>query len=700
MKKVTYRLSAALMIAGLGSSAQTHADNNVQDGGISVTTSSAKPAANRRIFKEEWPSIAQHRTPEWFRDAKFGIYTCLAPATVATQYGTTEWYGWAMYNTNAIYWNNAPNHNFKWDPAQVFNLHREKFGDQHEFGYKDFIQLFQPTNFNAAAWADLFEKSGAKFSGPMGVHHDNYYLWDSEYTRWDIMDTVGFDMCAELEKEIRKRDMKYVMTFHHAFTWWFFYHSYAFDGGQPGNEDLYCRPHEFSSDNDSFAEYPDAEYEELWFKKLEEACVKYDPDLIWFDMGLELLSDNIRKKAFARLLNNAEENNQDIGLCYKIKFDVCIPPKAGILDYEKGRSTVIREDPWLTDTPLGGWFYNGRKSRSPEAVIEILVDIVSKNGCMLLCVSPKPDGTIPDDQQATLLDIGEWLKMNGEAVYDTRPWIIAEEGPTKLAKDGHFNENWEAIYTEEDIRYTRSKNGDTLYVIVLDRPTRSSVTATQLADIYPYLDRGIKKAELIGTGAVDWIRDNKGLHLDFPADANGKHAWCYKLTLAPKYSYPKGTAQFDWSEASSGEWWNAYGYRETDNNITLITGGRTAAHGGTDGTGGVGHAIKAAYEADSEAGTFEIESGGEKKTFKVNAVDIAANRSKGEFIPSLTGKRNGKTQWTIHPETDRKFHTYTEATTGDLSKPIDIIEWNTGVSANPGSVLDNLIDNLNISIME
>ena len=107
------------------------------------------------------------------------------------------------------------------------------------------------------------------------------------------------------------------------------------------------------------------------------------------------------------------------------------------MDYEKGRSTVSRQDPWLTDTPLGGWFYNGMKSRSAKAIVEMLMDIISKNGCLLLCVSPKPDGTIPEDQVETLLNIGKWLDINGEAVYDTRPWIISGEGPTLLKEDGH-----------------------------------------------------------------------------------------------------------------------------------------------------------------------------------------------------------------------------------------------------------------------
>lgn len=485
----------------------------------------------KKVFKEEWPSIARHKTPEWFRDAKFGIYTHFGPAVLATQHKTTEWWGWAMYNTKAKYWTNAIRPNSP-DTTRNFKLHRELFGDQNEYGYKDLIMDFQPDKFNAKEWADIFAKSGAKFSGPMGCHHDNFMLWDSKVTRWNMKRTAGIDVVGDLEKAIRARDMKFVMTFHHAFSWWFFTEAHKYDGSDPSTWDLYGRPHKFSTDHDSFGEYPDAEYEDLWFRKLEEAYTKYNPDLLWFDMGLELLSDKIRKRAFAGMLNNAANNNQEIGISYKTKFDICIPPSAGILDYEKGRSTGLREDVWLTDTPLGGWFYNGRKSRSAEAMIEILVDIVSKNGCLLLDVSPKPNGTIPEDQKETLLGMGEWLEMNGEAIYNTRPWVIAEEGPTQLAKNGHFNENWEAIYTVEDIRFTCSKDKNTLYITVLDRPTKGKVNVTKLASIYPYLDREIATISLLGSDEnIKWKHNKKGLQLSFPKNHPGKYAFSYKVKL-------------------------------------------------------------------------------------------------------------------------------------------------------------------------
>lgn len=432
-----------------------------------------------------------------------------------------------------VYCNNAPRG--KNTISKEFKLDQEKWGDQNEFGYKDLTKEFQPTKFDAEAWADIFHKSGAKFMGPIGIFHDNYLSWDSDVSRWNSMDMAGVDITGEFAKAIRKRDMKFLITYHHAFAWYWYYHSFKFDGGIPGNEDLYGKVHGFSSDGDSFEPYPDADFEERWFQILKESADKYSPDLFWFDMGLELLSDDIRKKAFAYLLYNAESNKQDIGLCYKIKFDVCIPPRAGILDYEKGRSTGLRPDPWLSDTPLGGWFYNGKKSRSPEAIVEILCDIVSKNGYLLLDVSPKPDGTIPEDQKNTLLGIGKWLDMNGEAIYNTRPWVIDGEGPTTLKKDGHFNENWEAIYTDKDIRYTRSKDNKTLYVIVLDRPTEDKITAKMMSTILPYFEGEIDNISLIGSDEkVGWKRDVYGLELSFPENHPGKHAFCYKVTLKAK----------------------------------------------------------------------------------------------------------------------------------------------------------------------
>ncbi|MGM8361962.1 alpha-L-fucosidase [Flavobacterium sp. ARAG 55.4] len=482
-------------------------------------------------FRPEWPSIAKHSVPEWFRDAKFGIFTCIGPATVATQHQTTEWYGWAMYDTISVSWTNTPLGKHK--PSGEFLRHKQLFGgDQNVVGYKDIIKQFQPSKFNAEEWADLFQKAGAKFMGPIGIFHDNYLNWDSNISRWNSKKMAGVDIVGDLEKAIRKRDMKFLITYHHAFTWYWYYNSFAFDGGKPGNEDLYGKPHAFSPLPDSFEPYPDADFEERWFKILEESALKYKPDLFWFDMGLELLSDNIRKKAFSRLLNLANENKQDIGLAYKIKYDVCIPPTAGILDFEKGRSTGLRPDPWLSDTPLGGWFYNTRPSRSPKAIVEILVDVVSKNGCLLLDVSPKADGSIPEDQKQTLLGIGEWLDMNGEAIYNTRPWVIAEEGPTKLSKDGHFNENWEAIYTEKDIRFTRSKDNNTLYITVLNKPSTEEVVVKALSTVNPYLEREIAAVSLIGSkNSIHWKRDLEGLHLTFPKNAQGKYAWCYKVEL-------------------------------------------------------------------------------------------------------------------------------------------------------------------------
>ena len=186
---------------------------------------------SQNTYKADWESLKEHEIPEWFRDAKFGIYTHWGPVTVGAEDGPggVQWYGQNMYV----------------EKSPTFAYHRERFGDQNNVGYKDIIGLFRAEKFDADEWAELFAAAGAKFAGPVAIHHDNFAMWDSAYTKWDSADKgPKRDITGELEKAITRRGMKFIATFHHAFSWRYFEPSYKFDGADPEYAGLYCNFHE------------------------------------------------------------------------------------------------------------------------------------------------------------------------------------------------------------------------------------------------------------------------------------------------------------------------------------------------------------------------------------------------------------------------------------------------------------------------
>lgn len=399
-------------------------------------------------YQPTWESLKKHDAPEWFRDAKFGIYTHWGPVTVGAEDGPggVQWYGRNMYLPK----------------SPTFEYHRKRFGDQHKVGYKDVVPLFKAEKFDAEAWADLFAKAGARFAGPVAIHHDNFAMWNSAYTEWDSMDkSPKRDFTAELEKAIRKRGMRFIATFHHGFAWQYFEPAYQFDAAGGKHAGLYCEPHKPGAP-------PSKQYLDKWLGMVNEVVDKYEPDLIWFDFGLgKVIRPDYQQRMFADYYNWASRNHRPVAVAHKHRD---IHQHTGILDFERGREDRLTPYPWLTDTSVGPWFHQkSGRYKSVDQLVDVLVDIISKNGCMLLNVGPAADGTIPADAQKILLDVGNWLRVNGEAVYSTRPWEVYGEGPTKSAGGG-FSERRDKPFTAQDVRFTRSKDGKTLYVIALGWP--------------------------------------------------------------------------------------------------------------------------------------------------------------------------------------------------------------------------------------
>jgi len=402
-------------------------------------------------YEPNWQSLKQNHTPQWLQEGKFGIYTHWGPYAVHAYGSNTTWYSFALYE----------------DPEGEARQHFEKtFGKlTPEFGYKDLIPMFTAEKFNAEEWADLFQKAGARFAGPVAEHHDGFAMWDTKYSEWNAA-KMGpkRDIVGELEKAVKSRDMKFVTAFHHAANWFFFpVHDKQYDTGDPKNSGLYGQYHEPG-------EKRNQEFIDEWYGKIIEVIDNYSPDFIWFDFALDNIPEGYVKDFLAYYYNHAVKMGKEVVVTYK---DHDIIPGAGVRDLELGQEPNIAYNDWITDSSVddrGAWGYaNDLIFKTPNRLVDNLIDRVSKNGYLLLNVGPKPDGTIPEGAKAALLEMGAWLETNGDAIYGTTPWFVAAEGPTNLGsieRQG-FNES-NVVYTPEDIRFT--VKGDDLYATFLDWP--------------------------------------------------------------------------------------------------------------------------------------------------------------------------------------------------------------------------------------
>ncbi|MHC4556045.1 MAG: alpha-L-fucosidase [Planctomycetota bacterium] len=411
-------------------------------------------------YEPTWESLREYKeVPKWLRDGKFGIYTHWGPYAVHAYGENTTWYSFALYM----------------EPDGEARQHFEKtFGKlTPEFGYKDLIPKFTAEKFDADEWAELFKKSGARFAGPVAEHHDGFAMWDTKYSKWNAA-KMGprRDVVGELEKAVKKRDMKFVTAFHHAANWFFFpVTDKRYDTGDPKYSGLYGQQHKRGAMRNQ-------EFLDEWYGKIIEVIDNYSPDFIWFDFALDSIAEGYVKDFLAYYYNHAEANGKEVVVTYKGNDLV---PGSGVRDLELGQEPKITYHEWITDSTVddrGAWgFANDLTFKTPDRLIDNLVDRVSKNGYLLLNVGPKPDGTIPDGARDLLLEMGAWLDVNGEAIYGTSPWFIAGEGPTNLgaATEIGFNEA-DTVYTNKDIRFT--VKGDVLYTTFLAWPGEEAVITT------------------------------------------------------------------------------------------------------------------------------------------------------------------------------------------------------------------------------
>ncbi|HEY1123669.1 MAG TPA: alpha-L-fucosidase [Haloferula sp.] len=450
-------------------------------------------------FKPDWDSIrANYKPPSWFDDAKFGIFMHWGLYSVPAH--RNEWYEKHLYAAD-----------LKW--------HTDKFGPPEKFGYKDFIPLFTAHKFDATEWADLFYKSGAKVVLPCAQHHDNFALWDSKVTPFNAK-AMGpkRDLIGELAAASRAKGLKFGVSNHGIENFTFIDPSKdVLDRLSNTKADLFDPKWKGFYHVADRSDAAQSVFLADWMDRNFELIDKYQPDLLWFDNGVNLrLLDPLKLRVAAYYYNRANSWKKEVSLA--TKFVAYAPTNkdteqvGSIIDFEKvgNRSpSNIRPGSWMVDDPIGtSWGYTeGMRGFGPEAILGKLIDTVSKGGFYLLNLAPKADGTIPKEQQDTLLAIGKWLGKHGEAIYGTRPWTQHGDGK---------------------VRFTTK--GDTLYAILPGKPAKS-ITLTALAEKAD--TPAITKIELLGdNGTIKFKRDGKALEINLPATANDPLAQVLKLTLA------------------------------------------------------------------------------------------------------------------------------------------------------------------------
>lgn len=509
---------------------------------VALPSCSTQQVKAPQSYQANEKSLAAHyAVPDWFRDAKLGIYFHWGPYTVAEK--QNEWYArWMHLGVDKKEWEGKkPGYHI-----DLLDWHTEKFGHPSEFGYHDMIDRFTGENFDPQEWAQLFEDAGAKFAGPVAMHHDGYAMWDSDVTPWNAKKTgPKRDITGELVNALRQRDMKVIATFHHA------RHLQRYQGqslqeatqryGHLDSYHMFWNSHypwipglATSSEDEKlrklYGNMPEEEWlNDFWLGSLKEVINKYQPDIIWFDTWLDLIPEKQRYEFAAYYLNSAKAWNKDVMMTHK---DQDMPDTFSVEDFEQGRRDKLTGAVWLTDDTISktSWSYiDGLPVKPAKWVIHDFIDIVSKNGQLLLNVSPKYDGSIPEDQRAVLKALGDWLKINGEAIYGTRPWDIYGEGPTQMKGDGHGSEHID--YTSEDVRFTQKP--DAIYAIALGTPKRE-LNIVALAMNSSLEENPFKSVTALNGDYIEsWQQTHDGLKIKLKPGAPKQIAYAFKIKRSP-----------------------------------------------------------------------------------------------------------------------------------------------------------------------
>lgn len=468
-------------------------------------------------FKDNWQSLSRHKTPDWYRQGRFGIFIHWGVYSVPA-FGN-EWYPRRMYDTL--------------DP--VYYHHVSKYGKGFE--YRQFIEMFDPERFNAAEWAELFQKSGARFVMPVCEHHDGIKMYGSDLNRWNMVDLKGRDYIKELKAEAERRGITFLASNHRAEHFWFMNMARR---NFPGSEvvtseeyrDLYgpayCPPtgHARKTDKEITAT---EDWLCDWLASACEMIDKLEPSAVYFDWWIQKAEFKpYLKKFLAYYYNRAEEWNKEVTVFYKVG---AVMKGCATFDVERGQVAGILPEVWQNDTAIAknSWGYTrNNRFKTAEEILCNMIEVVSKNGCFMLNVGPKADGSVCEEEKEVLLKIGAWLKINGEAIYGSSPCEVGfGEGRTGVA--GSFRER--VKFGKKDFRFTYKTGA--IYVFQMKTEYRGSITVKKLAFSSEHGIRyTVKDVELLGSEQkVDFVHDEKGLHIRVRQKPDVPFPYCFKVTV-------------------------------------------------------------------------------------------------------------------------------------------------------------------------
>ena len=497
---------------------------------------------NQTKFEPTWQSLANYKVPKWYKNAKFGIWAHWGPQC-QPEHG--DWYARGMYEENSYY----------------YKSHIKEYGHPSESGFKDIIHMWKADKWNPEKLIKLYKRAGAQYFMAMANHHDNFDLWDSKYHKWNATRLGPHkNIIAGWAKAARHNGLPFGVSVHASHAWMFYetaqgadttgkYKGIPYDGKLTkadgkgtwweglDPQELYAQNHVRCPNQNTGAQWewgngavvPDSAYCHDFYNRTMDLINKYRPDLIYFDdSALPLWPiSNVGLDIAANYYNENKEWHKGKleGVIFGKKL-TAEQQKCMVWDVERGALDRINPTPWQTCTCIGDWHYNRdvytqNRYKSAETVIRILSDVVSKNGNLLLSIPVRADGTIDDKEVAVLDGISGWMDINKECIFGTSTWKIFGEGPdadnSRPLDGAGFNEGRNK-YTSSDIRFTRK--GNTVYAIIMKRPTDGAINIKSFAEGSPVFDGIINKVVLLGHGSLPYHRDASGLNAIIPSSGN------------------------------------------------------------------------------------------------------------------------------------------------------------------------------------